>query len=512
MPKTQGYKLTKDGGLIIHPGITGDTLTSPGLDSEYGAGFGDAIGDVDRAGMVSREPICHFLTYIVAADMIDKWFTIDDPDTEEADPALDRTVQAAFTTLKFKRQLRKAVESARTYGRALLVGGFNDAKKTSDLATPKALNAKLMQLAVYPETFMQRKVKEFTVDSIDVDPISPRYGLPVTYKLQRTSLNESGQQTSDNLIVHYTRVCEVGDGTSVLDKIWDDMTCGRNIRWGAAQYIFRVGGAFPVLSFPAGTTATQLETWGASGAFTNLMSRTYILLAQNSLTENDGMTFEFKGAAGSTLDPAPFYTQNIQQIAIATGYPQAKLIGAQAGAVTGSEVNQQEYYKAISRDQENYCEEPIRWVIECLVDGGQISLIRSSTVTDKQTPSYHLKLLKNRLKRLVKHDYRHKITEQYTINWNSAFEMSDKDEAQIEYTHAQAQNQKLGWMSKDEIRAEEGLDPLPDGAGEWKDAPDFGGEQFLVQSKQGMKKPNDKPSTTEKPSDNPDDKSSASSN
>lgn len=501
----QGYQVTRDGGLIIHPAINvgGDSsVRIPQTDTSYGAGFGDSITDQDRAFAASREPICHFLTYIVAADMIDKWFTVDDPDTEEADPALDRSCQQEFSKLKFQRYLRVAVESARTYGRSLLVGAFNDAKVITDLAKPKALNAKLMQLAVYPETYMSYKVKEFTVDSIDLNPISPRYGQPVTYRLQRQNLNESGQSISDNVIIHWTRVCEVGTGTSVLDKVWDDMTCGRNIRWGAAQYMFRVGGAFPVIGFPAGTTTEQLMAWGQSGAFSNLMARTYIAISQNSKDENDGMTFEFKGAAGSTLDPAPFYTQNIQQIAIATGYPQAKLIGAQAGAVTGSEVNQQEYYKAISRDQTAYCEDAIRWVIKCLSEAGQISLIK--TAVDKTAPNYHLKLLKSTLKRALKRDYRHKTTEEYVINWNSAFEMSDKDEVQIELQHAQAQSAKLAYMSKDEIRAEEGLDPLPNGAGEWKDQSEMfgGGEQFLVTSNQKMK-PNAKKPDPENPETNP---------
>jgi hypothetical protein len=518
MPQVKGFKVTRDGGLIIHKDIVAvakdQSAQIPQTDTVYGAGFGDSITDTDRAVMASREPICHFLTFIVSADMIDKWFTIDDPDTEEADPALDRTVQTEFSKLHFKKQLRKAVESARVYGRALLVGGFNDAKTVADLAKPKALNAELLQLAVYPETYMQQKVKEFTVQAVDVNPVSPRYGQPEYYKLTRQSLNEAGQSVMDTFTIHWTRVCEIGDGTSVLDKIWDDMTCGRNIRWGAAQYMFRVGGVFPVLSFPAGTTAAELEAWGASGAFTNLMSRTYILLAQNHAQENDGMTFEFKGAAGSTLDPSPFYLQNIQQIAIATGYPQAKLIGAQAGAVTGSEVNQQEYYKAISRDQEAYCEDPIRWVISCLSNSGQIKLI--STATDKKSNSNQLKHLKNLLKRALKRDYRHKVTEDYTITWNSAFELSEKDMAQMEEIYARANQARLEYMSIDEVRAERkdgpALDPLPNGAGEWKDAPEFGGEEFLVQSKQKMGKANAKPNTEEKPTDNPDDKSSSSSN
>jgi hypothetical protein len=515
MPQNPNFRVTRDGGLILYPtssvAVDGG-LQVPKVDTAYGAGFGDSITDQDRAYAASREPICHFLTFIVSSDMTDKWFVIEDPDTEEADPALDRSIQRELSKLEAKKYLRKAVESARIYGRSLLVGAFTDAKTVEALATPKTDTAKLMQLAVYPETYREWKVKEFSVDSIDVNPVSPRYGKPLTYKLYRQNLNESGQALTDNVIVHYTRVCEVGDGTSVLDKVWDDMTCGRNIRWGAAQYMYRVGGGFARIKFPTGTTREQLETWGASGAFTNLMSRTYIAIAQNSVSENDGMDIDFIGASGVAIDPSPFYVQNIQQIAIATGYPQAKLIGAQAGAVTGSEVNQQEYYKAISRDQTSYCEEPIRWVITCLSTSGQVTLI--STETKQQATDNKLNNLKTVINRALKRDYRHKTAEQYEIVWNSAFELSDLDKATIANLKEDANTKKLGYMSKDEVRGEHDppLGPLPNGAGEWKDQSDmFNGESFLVQSKQGMK-PNAKPNTQEKPTDNPDSKSNSTSN
>ncbi len=462
-----GYKIMPSGVMLISKDYqcsgARDNIQVPQVDTTYGAGFGDAVTDGDRAFSACREPIAHFLTYIVAADMTDKWFTVDDPDTEEADPALDRTIQDILNKLKAKTNLLKAVTQARIYGRALLVGAFNDAKNIAALAEPVSSGAELMQLAVYPDTYQQTKVKEFQVASVDVNPVSPRYGKPVTYRLYRQNLNESGQSVSDWLMIHWTRVCEVGDGTSVLDKIWDDMGCGRNIRWGAAQWMYRVGSGFPVISFPEGTTAAELEAYHNGGAFNNIMSRTGIFIAQNSTTANTGMTFEFKGPAGQSLDPAPFYVQNIQQIAIATGYPQAKLIGAQAGAVTGSEVNQQEYYKAISRDQQAYCEEPIRWIIDHLAVSGQIGMIRAAV--DKTAPDYRLRLLKQTVKRLVHRDYRHKTTENYVITWNSAFELNEKDEVLIEASHTQANVNKLKYMTKDEVRAEEGLDPLPNGEG-----------------------------------------------
>jgi hypothetical protein len=453
MAKTKGVKTFKDGSMIVHPDIIGDSIKIPQVDTAYGAGFGDSITDNDRVFAACREPIGYFLTCIVARDMVDKWFRVDDPDTEEADPALDRNVQGALSKLKFKKRLREALESSRTFGKALLVGGFNDAKNTSMLQLPLKKGSELLQLAVYPSIHKERKIKQWSVWQKDENTESSRFGQPILYKLNRGGGSE--------LIIHYTRVVEVGDGTSVLDKVWDDMCCGRNIRWGAAQWMYRTGGGFPVVGFPAGTTATQLEAYHNSGGFSNLMSRTAIFVAQNSKTENDGMTFTFEGASGRALDPQPFFKSNIEQIAIATGYPQAKLIGAQAGAVTGSEVNQQEYYKAISRDQEEV-EYVVRWVVDHLADSGQLSIIKA--VTDK-TGGYHVNLLKSMLKRVIHRDYRHKTAENYIIEWNSAFELSEVDEADVELRKAQANQAKLDYMTVDEVRAEENLDPLPNGEG-----------------------------------------------
>lgn len=468
-----GVKGTRDGGLIVHPSVSvaTDSIQSP-LDDTQGAGFGDTITDTDREFAATREPVCHFLIYGVASDITEKGFSINDPDTEEADPALDRMVQDALSPLKFKRQFTKAIAIARRDSWSLMVGGFNDAKTPDALRKPLTFGSELKQLVVYSKTKVQ-------VETKDENLMSPRYGEAIIYKLDRGNGNY--------LYVHYTRCNKFecnDEGTSVLDAVWDDVTCGRNIRWGAAQWMYRYGGGFPVLEFPAGTTVEQLETFGASGAFDDLMSRTYILTAQNSTQENNGMKFSFAGAAGATLDPSPFFQTNIEQISVATGIPQAKLVGAQAGAVTGSEVNMQDYYKVISREQARY-EDNVRWVIDRLAESGQISLVASSTATDKAKALF----------KKVFGDYRHKTAKTYNVEWTSAFELSEKDEAQIEFTHAQTLEKKLGWCSKDEVRAEEGLEPLPNGAGEWKDQSEFGfGEEtFEVKTKQKMGKANAKP-------------------
>lgn len=430
---TKGFKATRDGGLMLYPSVAVDSVKHPDVDTQNAAGFGNSISDVDRAFAASREPICHFLTYGVAADITEKWFTVDDPDTEEADPALDRGIQKAFHNLDFKKHLTDAVTQARIYKKSLLVCGFNDAKTTADLKNELRKGSELLQVAVYPKTFNELKNNDYTVDVKDENPESPRFGQPVIYKVDRGMGNY--------LYVHYTRCFELDYTASVLDCIWDDVTCGRNIRWGAAQWMYRTGGGFPVLGFPAGTKVDQLEAWCESGAFDNLMSRTYIAIAQNSVSDNDGMTFEFKGAAGHTLDPVPFFKSNIEQIAIATGIPQAKLVGAQAGAVTGSDVNMQDYYKVVSREQSRL-DTCIRWFIAKLAASGQISYIKQAET-----------------------DGRHKTVQDYTINWVSAFELSDEAEAQVELARVQANVAKLDYMTVDEVRQENHLKPLPNGEG-----------------------------------------------
>lgn len=440
MPK--GIRFRKDGGVIIHPDAAVDTtegssIKIPSVDTSLGAGFGDTITDSDRDFAAEREPVAHFLTYGIAADVTDKWFKINDPDTEEADPALDRTVQDALTKLKFKAKLTEGIEVERIYGWSLLVGGFSDVSDIRNLNTPLRQNSELKQLAVYSKTKVQ-------VESKDENPNSERFGEPIVYRLDRGS----GQY----LFVHYTRTCKVqtrNNGKSVLDPIWDDLTCGRNIRWGAAQWMYRNGGGFPVIYFPQGTTVEKLEEWADSGAFSDIMARTYICIAK------EDMEFEFKGAQGRALDPQPFFQTNDEQISKGSGVPQPKLVGAQAGAVTGSEINMQDYYKVISRIQARL-EDAVRWIIDKLADSGQLTLIKAGSDKDGKLKALFHKVFG---------DYRHRTAKSYEIVWNSAFELSEKEEKEIEELHARANQAKLDYMTVDEVRAEEGLDPMPNGEG-----------------------------------------------
>jgi len=437
LPK--GIRVTRDGGLIIHPAADtsqGSSIRIPSVSTELGAGFGDEISDHDREFAAEREPVAHFLTYHMSADVFDKWFKIDDPSTEGGDPKIDEDVQNALTLLKAKQVLTKALEYERIYGWSLLVGSFNDVNDWKLLETPLREGSQLLQLATYPKTKVQAWLK-------DENENSERFGEAIVYKVDRGS--------GKYLYIHYTR-CQLiqtrSSGKGVLDPVWDDLTCGRNIRWGASQWMYRTGGGFPVIKFPQGTTKEQLEDWVDSNAFTNLMARTYIGITGD-------MDFKFEGAQGRALDPQPFFHTNLEQISAGSGVPEPILRGAQAGALTGSEVNQQQYYKVISRIQASL-ETVVRWVIDSLAKARQIEGLPSVA----SEPSW------DKVRRWIKHDAQPKPDAfNYQIEWVSAFELTELDEKQAELLNEQANQIRLQYMTPDEVRAMNELDPLPNGEG-----------------------------------------------
>lgn len=440
-PLPKGIRATRDGGLFIHPEADiseGSSIRIPQVSTELGAGFGDEITDSDREFAAKREPVAHFLTYGVAADVFDKWFKIDDPSTEGGDPHIDEAVQNALTPLKAKPILTKALEYERIYGWSLLIGSFSDISDVKNLETPLKQGSQLLQLAAYPKSKVQVWVK-------DEDENSKRFSQPVIYKIDRGD--------GKYLYIHHSRCYKLTTRStelSVLDPIWDDLTCGRNIRWGASQWMYRTGGGFPVIKFPAGTTKEQLEEWVDSNAFSNLMARTYIGITGD-------MDFDFRGAQGRALDPIPFFQTNREQVSAASGVPEPILRGAQAGAVTGSEVNQQQYYKVISRIQASL-EDCMRWVIDHLVEAGQIKGLSKSSDEG----------LSEKAKRWLRIGHDAQPIQQplkYRIEWVSAFELTELDEAQAANLREDANVKRLQYMTIDEVRAMNELEQLPNGEG-----------------------------------------------
>ena len=382
-----------------------------------GGEYGTDITDDLRAFAMTREPVAYRTVFTVAHDIFDNWFKLELEGKEDSDQSenFDQKIQAELTRLNAKQELTRMAVYERGFSWAIIVLGYVDA--ADSLMEPLTSPQKLQEIKAYSS----RQVT-LSASDLDTDPNSERYGLPVIYNIRR-------QGTAAPLKVHYTRVIHIATrltdesdyiGKSVLDPIWDDLGTLRNIRWGMGQTMYRYGSGFPDITF-TGAELDDINDWIDSGAFQNLNARTYFAHSEDQL-------LEFKGLQGRALDPMNYYLPIMENISCGTGIPLAILRGVQAGALTGSEVNQGEYYGLISDEQTAY-EDALRQLIDAII-GFIPDNRRTSPIS-------------------------------YKFNWNSGIELSQQEKQAIALQRAQELDFLWNWKTRNEIRAE--IDPsLPE--------------------------------------------------
>lgn len=396
-------------------GDVADSFGVRGAGATWQADFGMPLNERDLLFAVRREPVANRIVFQVAHDIFDNWFQVEEI-AEKPDPNFDKEVQKVLGQLNAKAVFTEMAAYERLFGWAIIAITYVDYGE--DPSSPVKDAKEIRELLPYSSL-------QFSVQSSDEDkdPKSPRFGLPTYYTLRRSA----GEQVK----LHFTRVIHSATrlldhpykGMSVLEPIYDDLTVLRNIRWGLGQTIYRYGSGFPDIEVQ-GATKKALDDLENSQQFKSLQARTYFLHSEKT-------KLEFKGVAGKALNPEPYYTPIMENIAAGSGVPLAILRGAQAGALTGSEVNEREYFKLISDAQSRY-EPAVRQLIDALIACGQIQ----TKVKD------------------------------YRIVWLGGVELTESQKAVAELNMAQARDKKLNWKMVDEVRAEEGLEALPNGLGQ----------------------------------------------
>ena len=395
-----GHKIATD---------TTETIGIRGAGARSQADFGTPISDTDLLFAVKREPAAHRIVFAVAHDIFDNWFSVDVVSEKKAELRFNDQIQGVLEDLDAKAVFTEMAVYERLLGEAIVVVGFSDYGK--DLSKPVKNPQTIEDLATYSPL-------EFTVQSSDEDkdPKSTRFGLPEFYTLS---------QGSQRVRVHYSRVIHFSTrlldhayrGLSVLEPIYDDLTVLRNIRWGMGQTMVRYGGGFPDVLLK-GKDAEKIDEFIMGKQMETVNARTYFVHSENQ-------ELEFKGVAGESLDPEKYYVPIMESISAGSGIPMAILRGAQAGALTGSEVNEREYFKLISDAQSRY-EPGVRALIDMLIECGQIRWF-------------------------------YNVPKKYRISWGGGFEVNEKDKAATQLSIAQAMSVRSNWMTLNEIRAS--MDP-----------------------------------------------------
>lgn len=395
-------------------------------------GYGANISDRNRLFYSQREPVGVWWIRNIAYDIWDNWFRVINLDDKD-DTTFDRQVQRILAGLGAQTQFPRETIFERRYGTAILLlsyTGFGPENnwetplyKLSDAGEPpeKLRNGvKLLQITPYPWTMVE-------VSEIDTDPSSVRYGFPTLYRINQGNTDGALAGKNQIITVHWTRVIHDAprldehpyEGLSAIDCIFDDLVGTRNARWGAYESYYRHGTGFPVIKTKA--TPEQNREWIEAGGLDDYLSvRGYFMCHVDE-------DFKFVGAEGAVLNPNTYFDMSFTFIAAATGVAKDSIQGVSAGRVTGSEVNERQYYKSISLHQHQK-ESMLREVIDRIIQTGQI--------VDAPT--------------------------EYEVEWVDPFEVNPQDKAAIEFMQERTLS-VINYMTINEKRALKNLPPLPDG-------------------------------------------------
>lgn len=395
----------------------GQAIRIPQSGTGGGGEYGAPITDYNRAFAITRVPPAFRMVYTVADDIFNKWFEllVEGKENKAESEEFDKDIQVELTRLAAKQELTKMSMFERAFGWSILAINFAG---TDDHSTPFKIEEndtvpKIEQLLAFSPT-------QISSIKFDRSTKSKRYLFPESYYVMQPGATKRLNIHYSRTILYATRprVDEIWKGSSVLDPCWDDIVVLRNVLWSMGQTMFRVGPGLADITF-TGREKGKIEEFVNSGRFAALNARTYF-------AHNETESLEFKGVSGVALDPMNYYLPHLEQISMASGIPVAILRGAQAGALTGSEINQLEYWGKIAGWQSDY--EPGIYDLINL-------MIRS--FEDKR----HLDKLNK-----------------FKFNWLAGVQLTERQKAEIDEIKARTLATRGTWHTVNEIRKEEDPD------------------------------------------------------
>lgn len=378
--------------------------------------FGSPVNMDEIVFAARREPVAKRVVVDVAFDVMAKGFTVEE-EAETPRPEWTRQVSKVLDTLDVKAKLRELVLFERLYGWAALGLSYKDNAQSPSEAV---LNpAEIVSLTVFSD-------HNCTVLDSDTEKSddNERCGQPNKYAVS-FGVNATQKKIHHTRMIHYAsrKIGHSWRGVSALEVLYSDLTAYRNGREQVVHALKTHAAGFADITIKGKKSTTQLNNFKNKYKLQNLDGKSYFI-------HDTDCGIRWIGAKGKALDPSPYMDVSLESLSCGSRIPVSHLRGATAGTLAGSEVNDREYWGGIAM-QQSLLERVIWDLIDKLMETNQIEKV-----------------------------------EDYNLVWPAGFEISDQSAAEIELKKAQARKLQLSWKSVDEVRADEGLDPLPKGAGQ----------------------------------------------
>jgi hypothetical protein len=283
------------------------------------------------AQVAKQDPIAARIVYMIAENVFDDWFVLQDKDGEEH--AINAPVQEEFTRLRAKHYFTMALAGERAFGHTWLYIGKEDLRIDTK-------GEKLPQRVAKLDFFTPEiaKVKKY-------DNIGAPETLEITYQTGagEGTLPVRKQIPAKDFILFRTRPFDRShEGRSILDPIWDDLIGLMQLFHAVIFYAGKVG---------MGWLKVQVRNLTAE-------KRTAIrtMIEEQSpkrflLHDKDIEDMSYLGATGASINFGDYIDAILDRVAAGVDIPKVVLTGQEQGNISGGEGIQKALYATINRAQ-----------------------------------------------------------------------------------------------------------------------------------------------------------------
>lgn len=259
----------------------------------------------------------------------------------------------ALRRFKFPRALRQALKLERLVGGAVILIGLKS-EDESEVKNPIDLDNIQPGDVIFTNVVPRTKI---TVLEYDLNPLSPRFGKPMTYRVWQHAVHASrmmifdGDPLVDNAINDTSLISASVDGfgVSVLSPIYDDIVRSISTRQSAMQLIHRAS----VMLINNGSLKSQLSSSMGQEAIQRLeeLSR-QMSIYQAGMIDGRDVTFDQWTAQFGSVPQ--LLEQFLQIISAASDIPATRFLGQAPGGLNATGRSDLEnYYNNIEDIQES---------------------------------------------------------------------------------------------------------------------------------------------------------------
>jgi hypothetical protein len=235
-----------------------------------------------------------------------------------------------------------------------------------DLATPMPKLIGGQEGVLYLAPYSQQDV---SVTTWEEDTENPRYGLPLTYAMRRTSARnrKPGGQT-----VHWTRVLHVADGilddrtcgAPRLERVWNDVDNLEKVAGGGSEAFWRRVHRGMQFDIDQAATVDQAAIDAAKEQIVEYENGLRRILTTRGI--------DIKELGGDVSNIGPNVTSIISLISGATGIPQRVLLGSERGELASTQ-DRENWAERVKDRRDSFAEpQVVRPLVRMLQDAGAL--------------------------------------------------------------------------------------------------------------------------------------------